>query len=190
MPLFRVFQVRIQSECWKIRTRKNSEYGHFSRSLLVRKSSIEKFEVFSVSLEYENKKQVRNKNVFKKIKIYFRPLTKDTLLYLWKTQYAVFKIRTQGVAIRINRMQIFSHCAVICICWNYWNQTVGLNKIEALVVFHFFLCVVKIPLNFYLFFRTYWHFNFPHIFLLFISSKQCFQILYIWWLICCLKYYP
>ena len=32
VSVFRVFLVRIQSECRKMLTRKNSEYGHFSRS--------------------------------------------------------------------------------------------------------------------------------------------------------------
>ena len=35
VSVFRVFLVRIQSECGKTLTRKNSEYGHFSRSASV-----------------------------------------------------------------------------------------------------------------------------------------------------------
>ena len=35
------FLVRIQSECWKIRTRKNSLFGHFSRSVVDKNSYIQ-----------------------------------------------------------------------------------------------------------------------------------------------------
>ena len=56
---------RIQSKCWKIRTRKNTVFGHFSRSAVLRyKSDVAKHEWTALSFNFDKIRDLSNRCKF------------------------------------------------------------------------------------------------------------------------------